>query len=214
LIGLSTRWAWVASLLLALIAFPAWLWAPNPGGDDCASPMRLFAEHVAPESSEGRRTREKLDVFQWIDGPAPSPPNATRPSRFRLVRSWESNRFYFEQSDFLYANPFPSDEIELRWATTGDGEIPYYVRHDNSEGLAAVSAYLILFGGRPVVHPFLESVADAGSQLTGGAKPTTLILFDGATPLDHKEEMLASAEAWLVEAWGHYRDVCSPPAAG
>ncbi len=217
MIVLSARyWALILGTAL-LAAVPAWLHAGSAMfSDDCANPAELLQTSRIPGTGEGR-AGEHIDeqgIFQWTNGEVETKIHVNRPSRYRIVRSFGLAEFYFNPKRFFLGNPFPSDIVTERWAHAGDEKLPYFTRSDHSEGQAVVSAYMVIFDGRPIHGLFAESAASWFSQLFGGTRPVTLLLIDQGGNLEDHDAVVESSEAWLRDAWEYYASVCRPRERG
>lgn len=213
MIVLSKRY-WAAILVLVLLAgMPAWLHAGSAMfRDDCANPARLRLPSRIPGTGLGTEKPRRYEggIFQWTDGLVETNVRVHRPSRFRIVRSFGPDEFYFDPKRFYVGNPFPNDVVTKRWLQVEGEELPYFTRYDPSEGAANLGSYMYIFDGRPIHDLFAESLASWVPQLVDGTHPVTLLLIDQSGDIEDIDAVMASSEAWLLDAWAYYASVCRP----
>lgn len=197
----------VAILLLAMPIVYHALWQPRV--DDCASPARLLEPDLLPFS-----TRDPDPPPKQLRGVKKGPRGAllvdrswvVKP-RWRIVRSYDLDKFYFAPPGFFYSF-FPESTSETRWLRANGADLPIHVRVDESEGNRNFGAHLYVFAGQPVRRPLAASLRHALQQITGGALPLNVILVESGSTFAHARENEEFLIDWMRSAWIEFDAVC------
>jgi hypothetical protein len=210
MIPLSDRHALPVIVAMLLFAMPIGYHAlSQPRVDDCASPARLLEPGLLPFSTRDHDPPRKR--LKWV-GKGPwgalrvDRPWVVKP-RWRIVRSYDLDRFYFTPPGFYYGF-FPEHTAETRWRRADGVALPIHVRVDDSEGLRNFGAYLYVFAGQPVRHPLAASLRHALRQIIGGALPLNMILVEGGFTFAHARENEKFLIDWMRSAWIEFDAVC------
>jgi hypothetical protein len=210
MITISGRHTLPAIVALWLLAIPIGYHAlARPRVDDCADPARLGVPDFLPRSAgvNPHPDEARMEVITWNDGELLTDrPWKTNP-RWRIVRAYDLAKFYFAPpGTFTYVSPEDTVSVVVREANGVD--LPIHVRVYDSGKSSNVTAYLYVFGGRPVRRPFVASLENAIRQLAGGALPLTLIVVEGDSTTEHAQENEEFLIDWIRSAWIELDAVC------
>jgi hypothetical protein len=211
MIPVSGRHALPAIFALCLLAIPIGYHAlARPRVDDCADPARLRVPDFLPLSAgvNPHPDKARTEVIAWNDGELLTDhPWKTKP-RWRIVRAYDLDKFYFAPLG-LFTYVFPEDRNSIVVREANGVDLPIHVLVGDSGRFLNVAAYLYVFAGRPVRHPFVASLHNAIRQLVGGALPLTLILVEGDFAVEHAQENEEILVDWIRSAWIELDGVCS-----
>lgn len=211
MITLSSRYAYVLSVALLLIAIPAWYHAiASPRAFSCSDPDTLFRSQSLPRVA----TYEPLPVQRryFLDsakGTLSLPGRWKVTPQWRITRTDHLERYYFNPHH-LPAKLMPDDKIELRTVMVEGVELPIHLRWDESQKDVVISAYLYILDGRPIQNPFTGAAAAAASQLVNGRSPLTAILVTGTSSKTFDRKNRDALVDWLESAWIRYDEICHP----
>jgi len=212
MIPVSGRYTLPAIVALWLLAIPIGYHAMSHSRvDDCADPARVRVADFLPLSAgvNPDPVNPRIEVIAWSDGELLSDRPWMRKPRWRIVRTYERGKFYFAPlGTFTYT--FPEDETSVAVREANGVDLPIHVRVDDSGGFPNLTAYLYVFGGRPIRSPFVASLRDAIRQLVGGELPLTMILVEGDSVVEHARENEEFLVDWIRSAYIELDAVCSP----
>ena len=210
MISISGRHALPAIVALWLLAIPIGYHAlSHPRVDDCADPARVSAADFVPLSAgvNPDPVNPRFEVITWSDGELSTGRPWIRKPRWRIVRTYELAKFYFTpQGTFTYV--FPEDKTSIAVRGANGVDLPIHVRVDESGRYRNLTAYLYVFGGRPVRSFFVASLQGAIRQLVGGRLPLTVILVEGDSTVEHARENEEFLVDWIRSAWIELDGVC------
>jgi hypothetical protein len=129
-------------------------------------------------------------------------------AKYKIARSYDLTDYYIIPVG-NFTNIFPADRIEVRTLEVEGIELPIHLRLDESEQESVLTAHIYILGGRPIRNPFSGSIAQTAAHLRHGAHPLTMILLNGRTSLERREEGQQIMLDWIREAWLRYESVCS-----
>ena len=212
MIPISGRRAMLAVAALWLLAIPIWYHAlARPRVDDCADPARLRVPDFLPLAvGVDRNPRDgHMQMIAWNDGELLIDRPWVKEPRWRIVRAYDLDKFYFEPpGTFTYLYPEDTRSVVVRKANGVD--LPIHLRVEDAGESRNATVYLYVFGGRPVRVPFVASLRNAFRQLVGGALPLTMILVEGGSATEHAQENEEILVDWMRSAWIELDGVCSP----
>jgi hypothetical protein len=171
--------------------------------EDCEAPSRLFSSADAAFSGRGRWLRENLHASEWTEGSfAEAEPSAQ--FTFSILRSYDPKKLYHRPEEYLAKGAVASRTLE----TIGAGRTPIHVVRYNEPVTARVSAYLLVYGSKPVGNPYLAQVAGFPIQLLSGTRPMTLFFITGNGGPGAEADIEARIKLWLGDAWRRYQAAC------
>jgi hypothetical protein len=174
----------------------------------CKNPEATLEENFMPDVIKLKPATSELHGF--IDGTIGTltlPGAWDVPPRFRTTRTYDLYRYYFVPMD-NFTNLFPEDRVESVSHDVDGVEVPLHLRIDESEGMAVMTVYFFVIGGRPVRNPFWGSLSEAIPQLRLGSIPLTMILVNAMTNLKDAETARATLIDWAGRAWTAYDQTC------
>ena len=221
----STRWSLVLIALLAAAAVPVWLHVVRaPRMDDCADPEALRDIAAIPRTRE-IQIREPLEhvrahLTQWSAGSYTPATGGLPRAWVRIMRSFDPRWLYLEPTRALRgraSQEFSSESPALEWIDAGAGaaleRLPIHVVRLGVMGQERVAAWLYIYDGRPVAHPFRAQLASALPQVFAGARPLTLLIAHAVGQGIPPVQIEAALGDWLAAAWRRYQSVCRPGGA-
>jgi hypothetical protein len=179
--------------------------------DDCADPAGLLAAYrIEGTRDEAERWDKHVNGWiQWTEGEINAERDDVEALNFRIIRTFRGRRAYLRPTSFLPEKLEP-DHIELQWIDVDGERVPIHVGtvFQHSKRSMKLAAYMFVYGGEPVAHPFREQLASAIPQVVGGTQPVTLFMVSGFAKRNQMESIERPAREWLANAWRHYRDSC------
>jgi hypothetical protein len=210
MISVSGRHALPAVVALWLLAIPIGFHALGPPhADDCADPARARAADFLPLSTgvNPDPVNLRIPVIASSDGELSTGRPWIQKPRWRIVRTYELAKFHFTPPT-TFTHTFPEDKASIAVREANGVDLPIHVRVDESGEFRNLTAYLYVFGGRPVRRAFVASLRDAIRQFLGGKLPLTLILVEGDSAIEHARENEEFLVDWIRSAWIEFDGVC------
>jgi hypothetical protein len=181
----------------------------GPRVEDCAAPAALLSRELFARSVAGSTTAGSPEKYAFAqnEGRIPTRDPWRNEPRWRLLRTYDLTRSYFAPPG-LFSMVSPEDRDHVVTRDAGGRELPIHVRVDDSAGYTNVAAYLYVFAGEPVAHPFVASLGAALPQVLAGALPINVLVAEGDVENDRAAGGQETLVDWVRSAWLEFDSVC------
>lgn len=178
--------------------------------ETCRDPGALLSTYRIEGGTAGteRYENDRGDKIQWTEGELPRLRPRIEPLHFAVLRSFRPTEIYLRPAGFVVPR-FEAERRTIEWIRVGDEELPIHFERGRRIDGAGFVAYLYLYEGKPVLHPFRAQLRGALGQIVNGARPLTMFIAGGTVPGRRIPDFEDQAKDWLASAWHYYAEVCS-----
>ena len=198
-------------MLLLAVALAGTLYARTlPRRDECARPERfLDAAAFDPplslhtEGARGTNLEKGRLIAIW-----PGTPDQPGDIAVAIVRTQGLPNLLLEPAMALPGRNEP-DDVQTGFLETSAGRIPVDYGYERRGREVRITAYLMAHRREATTAPFWTRVREGPSALAGGSWPITLFVAAAHAHVSRIDDRRERLDAWLRDAWVHYREVCT-----
>jgi hypothetical protein len=100
------------------------------------------------------------------------------------------------------------DDVRAASLQTPSGPVPIHYAYERRGRQVRITAYLMTYRGDAIEDPISTRLREAPRAMLHGTSPITLFATAVRTHVSREREGVAALDAWLRDAWEHYRQVC------
>ena len=210
----SPRYGVVIAVLIGITIVPIVYGRFSPTRDECPSPTAVLDGQAIDPRTEIQTEGPRATDFERgrVLGIVRPRESGDATLMVAVQRTFDLPNRLLSPANILPGRREP-DDVHLRRLETDSGGIPVHYAYERRGRSVRLTAYLMTHRGKAIRSPLWTRLAYGVDALLNGRWPITLF----AASVQVQPRALAASEelvdAWLRDAWSHYRRVCTSGSA-